>query len=46
MQKSIVIVAMWLGPAFACWATEEPFVALAFIASAVATLWVSESPYP
>lgn len=38
MDKSIATSAIWLGPALACWATGEPLVALAFIASVIGTI--------
>jgi len=38
MGKGIATIGIWLGPTLACWATGEPFVALAFAASFVATV--------
>lgn len=43
MNKAIGTVAIWLGPALACWATENPWVALAFVASLFATLATSSA---
>jgi len=40
MEKAVAVAAIWLGPALACWATGEPAVALAFLASTLATLFV------
>ncbi|KKL11328.1 hypothetical protein LCGC14_2546920 [marine sediment metagenome] len=42
--KGIGTIGIWLGPALACWATEEPFVALAFFASFAATvvMWATD----
>ncbi len=44
MEKSIIIIAMWLGPAFACWATEVPEVAFAFGCSVLGTLIIYTFP--
>ncbi len=38
MDKSVSTAAAWLGPALACWATGEPTVAIAFVASLVGTI--------
>ena len=43
MGKGIATIGIWLGPTLACWATGEPFVALAFIMSffATAIMWAN-----
>jgi len=41
MGKGIATVGVWLGPALACWLTDDPRVALAFVMSffATACMW-------
>ena len=40
MDRSLATMAVWLGPALACWATGEAFVAVAFIGSLLGTLCI------
>lgn len=40
MDKGVATVAIWLGPALACWATGSPVIAIAFVASFFGTLAV------
>jgi hypothetical protein len=40
MDRGIATAAMWLGPALACWATHEPWIAVSFIASLFGTICV------
>jgi len=42
MGKGIGTVGVWIGPAIACWATGEPFVAWAFMFSFMATIGIWE----
>jgi hypothetical protein len=42
IDKAVILVAVWAGPAFVWWTTGNPWVAVAFVSSFYATAIILE----